>query len=117
MHTITKQTKKQIKHSSKTPKNVFKSKSKSKSTSTLKNCYDYLVNTKSEYQVLFKTFDCYAKEKNWEMTHLTEDEILEKFINEIIQNKYKTKKEILTTARMINEKVLSKANAYTKWYA
>ena len=51
------------------------------------------------------------------MTHSTEDEILGKFINEIIQNKYKTKKEILTTARMINEKVLSKANAYTKWYA
>ena len=49
------------------------------------------------------------------MTHSIEDEILEKFMNELIQNKYKTKKEILTIARMINEKILTKK--YPKWYA
>jgi len=99
--------KSQIKHSNKTQKNISKS--------TLTNCDGYSFNTKLEYHILFKYFFCFAKKKDWEMTHSFEDIILEKFINEIIQNKYKTKEDILTRARMINEKILTKA--YPKWYA
>jgi hypothetical protein len=90
MHTITKTNKKFTKHSSKTKKN-------------------------ESYETLIKELDDCISDKDWESAHIQEDYIFKHFINEIIQNKYKNKKEILTIARMINENVLAKE--YTKWYA
>ena len=73
------------------------------------------VNYKSTYEQLFNAFEFYIKEQDWESTHIAEDDILKKFINEILDNKFKTKQEIITIARLLNKNILSKT--YTKWYA
>ena len=87
---------KQINHSSKTKKNMSNKQYKS-------------------YESLIKELDVCISDKDWESAHIQEDDILKHFINEIIQNKYKTKAEIISIARMIKEKVLSKD--YIKWFA
>jgi hypothetical protein len=88
---------------------------KHSSSRTKKNCYKYDVNNKSTYEELFNAFECCLEEQDWEAAHITEDAILKKFINEILNNKYKTQQEIITQARLIKQKVLSKS--YKKWYA
>ena len=88
---------------------------KHSSTKTKKNCYKYDVNYKSTYEELFNAFECCLKEQDWEAAHITEDAILKKFINEILDNKYKTKQEIMTHARLLDKQVLSKK--YQKWYS
>ena len=85
------------------------------SSRTKKNCQDYDIDYKSTYDRLFNEFDFYLKEKDWESTHITEDDILKKFVNEILDNKYKTKRDIITIATLLDKNVLSKK--YTKWYA
>ena len=93
-----KKTKKNKQHSSRTTKNDVND-----------------INYKSTYEQLFNAFEFYIKEQDWEATHITEDDILKKFINEILDNKYKTKQEIITIARLLNKNILSKT--YTKLYA
>jgi len=73
------------------------------------------INIKSTYEELIKAFSHFGSIKDWEGTHSIEDDILHKFLNEICNNNYKTKNEIIKTARMINKNVLTKK--YPKWYA
>jgi hypothetical protein len=95
---------------------ITKKNAKHSSTRTKKNYNDYDVNyNKSTYDELFNAFVCCLKEQDWEETHITEDAILKKFINEILNNKYKTKQEIIAQARLIDKKILSKP--YKKWYS
>lgn len=70
---------------------------------------------KSSYKTLFEKIDKFEVKKDWELTHSYTDAILEKFISEILQNKYKTKKQIYNMASLINKKVLSKN--LVQWYA
>jgi hypothetical protein len=101
---------KNTKHSRTLSKTPSKTNSK-----TQKKCWDYDGDSKSTYDKLFKAYNQCGNEKDYEVTHLIEDDILHKFINEICNNNYKTKKEIIKTARMINKNVLTKK--YPKWYA
>jgi len=88
---------------------------KHSSNRTKKNCYKYDTNHKSTYEELFNDFECRLEEQNWEAAHITEDAILKEFINKILDNKYKSKQEIIKRARLLDKKVLSKT--YTKWYS
>jgi hypothetical protein len=101
---------KNTKHSRTLSKTPSKTNSK-----TQKKSWDYDVDSKSTYDKLFKALNHFGSIEDWEGTHLIEDDILHKFINEICNNNYKTKKEIIKTARMINKNVLTKK--YPKWYA
>ena len=88
---------------------------------TKKKCYDYYDDIydnlmyESSYEYLFKALNQCGIEEDYELTHSIEDDILHKFLIEIMNNKYKTKKEIITIARMIYDNTLKKKN--TKWYA
>ena len=95
-------------------KTNYKTNSKTNSK-TKKKCWDYDVNSKSSYEELFKALHQCGIENDWEVTHSIEDDILHKFLIEIMNNKYKTKKEITTYARMIFDNTLKKK--YKKWYA
>ena len=102
---------KTTKHS-RTPSRIL-SKTNSK---TKKQCSDFRhVNSKSTYEELIEALNQCSLAKDWELTHGIEDDILHKFLKELISNKYKTKKEIITTARMIYENTLKKN--YPKWYS
>jgi hypothetical protein len=72
-------------------------------------------NNKSSYEYLFAKFEYFISKKDWEMTHSYADDILDKFINEILTHKYKTKKQIYDMASLIHKKVLSKN--IIRWYA
>ncbi len=79
------------------------------SNKTIKSSY------KSSYKTLFEKIDKAEVKKDWELTHSYTDAILEKFISDILQNKYKTKKQIYNMASLINKKVLSKN--LVQWFA
>lgn len=86
-----------------------------KFSKTQKKCWNYEVNSKSTYDKLFEAYNQCGKDKDYELTHSIEDDILHKFIYEIINNNYKTKKEIIASARLISKNVLTQK--YKKWYA
>jgi hypothetical protein len=87
------------------------------SSKTQNKCFDYYnkIDSKSTYDKLFKAFNECNKKHDYELVHIIEDDIVYKFIDEICNNNYKTKTEILKTARMISKNVLTKK--YPKWYA